>query len=194
MKRLFLLFSILFVSTLVFSQEEQNRSSVFNIGDKYSWYVNPSISLTIFDINYGLIGSMELGISLNENISIGGFYSTGILGVDPDGYSYEEGYDNYLDLGGISMSYCFNPENLFHYTAFLKSGFGNLALLKDEEYLNFALYVFNPGISIEYKLTNHIKIGLQTSYRIISPVVLDLISETQLTGTEIGLSLKIGSF
>ena len=105
-------------------------------------------------------------------MSIGGFYSSGILGVDPDGYSYEEGYNNYLDLGGISMSYCFNPENLFHYTAFLKSGFGNLALLKDEEFLNFTLYVFNPGISIDYKLTNHLKIGLLSSYRMISPVVL----------------------
>jgi len=195
MKKLLFLIFILSINTIAFSQEDKTKSSIFTLGENYSWYISTSFSATIFDIYYGAMLNFETGIYLNKNLSVGAFYSTG-LGVSPDGYSSEDGYNNYLDLGGLKFSYTLKPQDRFHPSIFLKSGFGNYALetISSAEFVNISVFTFSPGISIDYRVNNYFKLGLHTSYRNVSPINLSTLGETKLSGTEIGFTFKIGSF
>ncbi|MCF8371070.1 MAG: hypothetical protein K9H64_05570 [Bacteroidales bacterium] len=132
---------------------------------------------------------------INKNLYIGGFGYSAYNGLNPDGLTAEEDYENYFDYGGIWAGYIFKPNELIHPIFDIKAGWGNLAIdnLETGILVNFSTYVIKPSFELEMNINRYLKIGLDVHYRHVGKVEI-LTSTYDLSGTGVGLSFKFGWF
>jgi len=133
-------------------------------GAKGAWVVDQSYSLGA--AAYGLV----------NNISFPGYR-------EPLEFAY----------GGITLEYIFNATDEVSLTAGSLLGAG-IYDFNDNSGESDGVYVAEPELSLQYKISKNVRAEISAGYRAISDVELATVSNDKLSGFSYGLGLKIGSF
>lgn len=134
-------------------------------------------------------------VSINKNIYLGGFGYSAFNGLNPDGFTKQEDYENYFEYGGVWAGYVFSPNKVIHPVFDIKAGWGNLAIenLNTGITNNFSTYIIKPSFEIEMNINKFMKIGLDVHYRHVGEVEIEKFTY-DFSGTGLGFSFKFGWF
>ena len=83
--------------------------------------------------------------------------------------------------------------NLVHFSFYTLIGGGG-ANYNEEDQNGDTFFVIEPGVNALFNVTDFFRIGGGVSYRLISGVNLDGVSDTDLSGASVALTFKFGSF
>jgi hypothetical protein len=191
-----LLFSL---SLNVMAQKKENNT--FLHSDSLSWgaYGGPRISLINRAANTAFMVGGHGGVVLNSEFTLGGF-GQGMTGSsDLNGTLY--GYDNPLELslgfGGIFLEYMPFRHKLLHPSFSLPIGLGGASIKEensDSKISKTTVAVFTPRVGFDFNLSQSAVVSLFAGYQFIKTYDDFLIAEHDLSGWELGINLKLGTF
>lgn len=160
-----------------------NGDGAIKMGGRAVWLKNPRFGI-------GLAGYAVQGPSTLDNT----------LGTD---HRLAGGY------GGFHMEYNFNPNNFLHLSFPLLIAGGGMTYV-DQQLNNLdpnrvnvdaqAVFVLEPGVTLEMNVIKYLKVGLDLSYRYTSDTELNYESGAQildsngLNGLSAGITIKLGIF
>lgn len=98
-----------------------------------------------------------------------------------------------LGYGGLELEYVNRTRNLVHFSVYTLIGGGG-ANYNEEDQNGDTFFVIEPGVNALFNVTDFFRIGGGVSYRLISGVNLDGVSDTDLSGASVVLTFKFGSF
>ncbi len=194
--KLFLIF-FLILNLSILAQEKPNYQTFKTHKQtiEFGVMLSPMIDLTGTVHDFSFLWGGGAAVIINKNIYVGAFAYSAYKGLNPDGYTKAENYNNYFECAGIWTGYVFNPNILIHPVIDLKAGWGNLAIenLDTELIINFSTYIIKPSFEIEMNISKNLKLGLNIHYQHIGQ--FNILTETyNMSGTGVGLSFKYGFF
>ena len=171
-----------------------------------SGFGGPVIKFTrIHEQNALLVGGRG-GWIFNHTLMLGGGGYGVISEIDaPEGaLGPEEGpLDIEFLYAGFEIEYVRNFNSLLHYSFYTLIGAGTANFVKDvgsvwdsneQSGETDFLFVLEPAISGELSITPWFRLNLGASYRLVSGVDLDRLSESDFSGPAAALTLKFGRF
>ena len=102
-----------------------------------------------------------------------------------------------MDLHGPEFEYVSDPEALFHWTAGMHAGFGDLNYhVKniDQSWDKDWIYFMEPSAHIELNVFKWMRADLGASYRYVTGVDFPGLNNADVSGPSAVLTLKFGSF
>lgn len=150
-----------------------------------------------------LLGTGRIGILLNPNLAVGGFYAASLGEINPD---TETDTDIYYDIqmGGLILEYTLNPDKVLHVSFPLQLGWGELQADWREGSPNYGdddffgeerLFVIEPGALLEVNLLPWARLQAGASYRLVaSDLEYRGLRGTDLQGISGNIGLRFGMF
>ncbi len=186
MKKVFCLTLIIFFGSQLFAQDYS-----FNKFNTNKFYIDISGKTMPLNGNWGLMGGMKAGYNINEKITVGLF----VYGLIPDkiekNYINQEGKDE-LNMGytGFEVAYNHILSNKFSLTGNMLIGAAKVEYqdLGGEDYF----FIAEPGVGINYKLTDWFNLVYTVSFRFASGVKYSDFSNNSFSGLANDLSLRFG--
>ena len=141
------------------------------------------------------------GVIINGRFAFGGIgmglvNSMDIIDDDSNGNN-----DASLDLnygaGGLFMEYIFNSESPVFFSIPVNLMGGEITLedpTSDTEVESSGVFIIEPGINVDFRFTSNFVTGINLSYRQVIGSSLDNLSDQDISGVNIGLIFKFGSF
>lgn len=133
---------------------------------------------------------------IDNNLMIGGSYNWNIDHPEIAKTAADSTFFSKSHYGGLEVEYNFLPFQPVHFSIYNLIGFGKLdLLLNDKKYHEEENYfIYEPGLFLKINLTDIFHIGTGITYRYISELKNDLISNTSLGGFTGSLVFKFGKF
>ena len=218
MKKVTLMFAILFLAVLVNAQDEGQPRDDFNTvfgksgNIKLGWYIGIDAGYTRFDSRDVWLGGLSAGMVINHAFTIGG-WGRGI--TNPDRLYYPNATDTvgaYLTggYGGLLLEYTLFPKSVIHVTFPIMIGGGSATYTTDKEYWQFDdegnsenshttldkddFFVFEPGVRAELNIVKFMRLTAGISYRYTAGVDLINTSGTFMNNFTGTIGLKFGKF
>jgi hypothetical protein len=197
MKKYKILILILFIPMFVFSQSKDVKSKSKTI----SAYGGPLINFTQVDKNWGLMIGGKGGILINKKFSSGGI---GMGMVKNPVYNEDRISDETstplevsLGAGGMFLEYFLNfniPVSLSIPINIMAGGVSLKDKFKDKEIESSSIFILEPGINMELKVSKHFIPTINVSYRQVYGSSLTYLDNHDISGINIGLILRVGNF
>ena len=95
------------------------------------------------------------------------------------------------------MEYIHRSDNLIHWTIHTLLGGGSVALVEDNSNNRLEsdnLFVVEPSLDVDLNITNWFRLGMGVSYRLVTGLDSDIVSNSDLSGVGGLLILKFGKF
>ncbi len=218
MKHFFLLLFLFITATLIAqdkdtASEDSKRLSKkeikndlkhkFHPGKKgaFGFYLGTNYNYGLIADEHALILGGRLGFIVNHHLALG-FAARGIYSPQEKGNSGSNDYFATGGYGGFFVEPILFPSKIVHLTFPVSLGagaFGGVTYdfedepTAEEEDWDLVI-VLEPGINIEYKAANWIRIGAEANYRLVGDHQIDQFKNGDFDGFSAGICLKIGWF
>jgi len=218
MKRISLMLALLLTTTLLFAQDETNKSTdeiktVFGKGKKakLGWFVGIDPGYTAFGSKSVWLAGLSTGMIINHNFTIG---LTGRAWVNRNTLYYPNITDTtggYLEggYGGVLFEYTLFPKSVVHVTFPVMIGAGGAGYITDETYYQWnrndwdyrhktldsdAFFVVEPGVRAEVNLLKFMRLNAGISYRYVGDLQLIKTPKDLMSNFTATIGLKFGKF
>ncbi|MDP8207944.1 MAG: hypothetical protein P9L92_14850 [Candidatus Electryonea clarkiae] len=163
------------------------------------WQVGPIIKVGEINRQMGVFSGAKASLLVNRYFAVGGQacfttsdtkYSSG---NNPDPIEY----DLKLDYIGGEFEIIINPIAKMHSSINLFAGGGRVRIIdtgNTYESTNIGVFVGEPGVGVEWNITNWLRSGLVFSYRLVSNFESHGLDEVDLSDASVTIGLKIGKF
>jgi hypothetical protein len=218
MKRLTLIFAMLFIAILVNAQEEQNTkndeiNTVFGKDGKtkIGWFIGIDPGYTQFDGRDVWLGGISVGMVIDHNFTLG------LLGrgwTNHNGMFYPQVTDTvgaYLEggYGGLLLEYTLFPKSAVHLTFPVIIGAGGASYLTEEQYDEWdedewdhsnktldtdCFFTIEPGVRAEVNILKFMRLNAGISYRYVGGLDLINTSSNLMNNFTATVGLKFGKF
>jgi len=196
--------AVLLLNLTIAAGVSAEETGVLFGGDiRHSGYGAPTLQVTHFDDNLGVMAGVRGGWIINDQIVLGLSASGLVNSISEEsltGTSTGEG-DLITNFGycGLLLEYYLFPRSTVHVSVGVVVGAGGLLFaesLKNDHY-DFegdVLFVAEPEIGVYVNITSFFRAGLTLSYRLVTDVDTPNLSPNDLSGFAGGLSLSFGAF
>lgn len=158
--------------------------------------IAPTIGLTSIDQAFAVFAQLRTGIVLNNKFGIGGFYGQTINEFVPKSETFSNIYMDYK-VGGGYLEYTVFSNRLLHLTFPLMVGVGEVEMdnqrgaagLGEANFLHI-----EPAALLEINLSKFFRLHAGVGYRFIGPINYRNLSQTNLSGLNAQVGLKVGLF
>ncbi|MFN1835803.1 hypothetical protein AB2B38_011105 [Balneola sp. MJW-20] len=175
--------------------EEATRQRNFTI----SGFGGPLIrTMQVMDDWGILIGGKGGGI-INHQFAFGGVGMALADGYDFVGDNLNGNENAELNLGlgagGVFIEYIHRRDNLIQFSVPLHIMAGGVSVKEnDEEIESSGIFILEPGINLEFNITDHFIPGIGVSYMQVFGSSLENVDNRDISGITIGLVFKFGGF
>ncbi|MEP1095891.1 MAG: hypothetical protein ABJG78_12320 [Cyclobacteriaceae bacterium] len=189
-----------FISTAIFSQEMNTIFSKGNSGSASTGaYGGPLVQATQLANNWGLSIGGKGGVIINQRFAFGG------IGIGA-GSDYSFVGDNFIDdanaslnvsygAGGIFAEYISDLTNSIHFSVPINFMAGGVSIKdNDIDIESSGVFIIEPGVNLEFNLTESLIPGITFSYKQFMGSSLDNLNDKDLSGMSIGIVFKFGNF
>ncbi|AEV31288.1 hypothetical protein Oweho_0266 [Owenweeksia hongkongensis DSM 17368] len=169
--------------------------------DSLSWgaYGGPRTSIINPVGKTAFMAGGQGAIVLNSQFALGGF-GQGMTGSSEfDGVP--NGYDNPLELsmgyGGIFLEYMPFRHKILHPSFSLPIGLGGASVQEvnsDSKISKTTLVAFTPRVGLDFNISKSAVVSLFAGYQFIKTNDDFMIADHDLSGWELGISVKLGKF
>ncbi len=180
-------------SEALLNNDKQSKTSITGFG-------GPLIFATHINNELGLSIGGKGGAVFNEKFAFGGI---GFGMVSPPGFSGNNLSDNVntpmemtFGAGGIFFEYILKSGDFIKFSFPLNLMAGGINIYEsgmETEIESSAFFIFEPGISIDFKLSEHFTPSIYMSYRQALGSSLINLEDKDISGLNIGLMLKFGN-
>lgn len=203
MKTKILIIAMMAFSTVGFSQEIKTIFS--NDSTKHTsfgGYGGPLIEVPQINKDWGIIIGGKGGVIVNRKLAVGGIgkalvSNNNFLGNDLNGNENASLNLSY-GVGGIFVEYISQLENPIHISIPVNFMGGGVsvedATSVDSEIESSGIFVIEPGINLEFNVSNSFIPAINLSYRQVFGSSLVNLSDQDISGVNIGLLFKFGDF
>lgn len=195
--------SVLLSYPQVFAQDDDEPKTLFNLAEAdHGGYGGLRLSVTQINGETGLFVGGYGGYLLNHTLMIGGggyglvsnIKADPIAQTNPDKTLYVK-----MGYGGPMLQYLHNSKDVVHFVASLLIGAGGVtyALKDDYEALennSDSFFVLEPGLELEANIIKFFRIRLGVSYRFVSGIELEGLTDDEVSGATAQLSFLFGYF
>lgn len=178
-----------------FSMPAVARDTVFQSGYELAGYGGPEILYTrLNNQNTVIIGGKGVGLWGNDlyafSLGVAGYATPGRLNLSTD--------RNFnLAYGGMTVGYSRNPGDMFHWRSDAFLGAGSIWVTDNTTSLAVTsgnILVLELSAGADVNLTNHLQIGIGTSWRIISNPQIEGLTGKSLSGLGLKINIEFGQF
>jgi len=192
-------------STLLLSQEDETLVDIGKI--EHGGYGALAINFTNVKNDIGVMVGGYGGWLINHSFMIGGggfglannieaptaAQPQGAKTTSEDLLYLKEGY------GGLILEYIFNSSKLLHYNIQTLVGGGGVTYSLKNQYdvaedKNSSFFVWEIGANAELNVVTYFRLCLGAKYRLVSGVEMVGLSDSDLSGANLALTFKFGSF
>jgi len=181
------------------AQEE----TLFSGDVEHGGFGGPVIKFSQINNKNALLVGGRGGWIIDHRITIGGG-GYGLITKVPTINSQVDGADSLslgMGYGGFQLGYIHNSNRMIHFAFQTLIGGGGVSHMQwDNEFdFNFeeegdGFFILEPSVDVVLNVSTFFRICAGISYRYISGVDLDGLSDSDLSGTSAQLTLKFGSF
>ena len=155
------------------------------------FYANLVSKAATLNGDWGLFGGMRAGYNFNNNFSVG-LVAHGLI-PEKLGKSYinrDNRDELHIGYGGVEAAYSYDLSNKFYLTGTVMVGAGRV----DYENVDWYDYFFitEPGVSINYSITNWFGLSYAVNYRLASGVKYSNFSNASFSGWSMDLAFNFG--
>lgn len=159
----------------------------------------PVVKLTQVNDHFGVMAGGRGGWILNHRFVIGGGGYGLTDTVKGNEVAVGDTPDIMMGYGGLEFEYILNPDQVFHLSVYTLLGGGGVFYNNNREFSwndeeSDAFFVAEPAVNLIVNMTHFLRIGVGMSYRLITGVELQGISDSDLSGIAGNITLKFGIF
>jgi hypothetical protein len=209
MKKIYLLFAMVFCVLIVNAQEEEKQvkndefKTIFG-GKKFGGYGGIGLGYTVVDDKNAVIFNARGAAILNHWLALG------LMGA---GFVNEKSYNEPLSenvslvggYGGILIEPIIFPKSGVHLSFPIIAGVGGVSFTTfndqiDQQYksnnieTSQSVFIFEPGAELEFNLFKFMRMSLFATYRFATDLNLEYTSKMAMNGASVGLNMKFGKF
>jgi hypothetical protein len=171
---------------------DRGDETLFRGRTRVGGFLGPVIKFSEINDQFAVLVGGRAGFIINRALLIGieGYgLANEIEASTPRRRLLDFGY------GGVFLGYVNRSQKLVHLSIHSLIGGGGLHYRRDY-YPNWvdAIFVFEPGADLMLNVTRRFRIGLGGSYRFVSGVELDGLSNDEIGGPSASLVFKFGRF
>lgn len=179
-------------------QAAQDRTLVGSI-HHHGAFVAPVLKVTEMQGQLALLAGGRLAWVANHKLALG----VGGYGLLSDIKSDYFGPDTTalfnFGYGGVEIEYIFFPHHMFHFTVYSLIGGGGVGLYTRDPGIEFnwngdAFFVFEPGFNLEFNIREGWRFDFGYSYRFVSDLSMEGLSNKDLRDVAAVLTLRLGKF
>lgn len=175
--------------------DEVSRSSSFITGG----FGGPFIRTTQVMNDWGIVIGGKGGGIINHQFGFGGVGMALVNGYDFVGDNLNGNNNASLNLGlgagGVFIQYINRRDNLIQYSVPLHIMAGGVSVKEnDEDVESSGVFILEPGINIEFNISDQFIPGIDVSYQQVFGCSLENVDNQDISGINIGLVLKFGKF
>ncbi|MBL1214999.1 MAG: hypothetical protein HND52_16675 [Ignavibacteriae bacterium] len=189
MKHIVIIVLAALISAQLFAQDfSQKQSGEVELN---KFYIDLTSRAERIDGKWGLFGGMRAGYNLTENVSFGLTAHGLIPDIRESNYINQTGKDELtFGYGGIESNYKYNLSENFYLTGTFMAGMGRIALktLGGHDYF----FVFEPGTSVNFRITEWFGLGYSVNYRLATGVNYADFYNKSFSGWSMELGFKFG--
>lgn len=205
MKTKLVTFTMIFLSTLAFAQEEASKDkremkTLLGKDISHGGYLGFHMRMTEVNDQPALMLGGQAAWVIDHTVSIGVF-GTGVASE----VTYEDPFGNHYGMemgyGGLLFEVAFLPAQAVHVGFPVALGVGGVGYFEsrrfDENYIwkrGDGFFMAEPGVNIELSMTKHVRIYFGGSYRFVSGMALETKLHNELEGKAFVAGLKFGIF
>lgn len=202
MKTITLIIALMAFSTFSFAQEMKTLSSNDGIKNTtFGGYGGPLIQASYINDDWGIMMGGKGGVVINRRFALGGIGMGLINSTEFSGDDLKGDNNASLNLeygvGGIFAEYIFKLESPIHFSIpvnFMAGGIAVNDATSDAEIESATIFVIEPGINVEFNVSKTFIPAINLSYRQVFGSSLDNLSNQDISGVNLGLVFKFGSF
>jgi hypothetical protein len=194
MQRIIFIFLVICLISSLWAEEQTLVKKDFESGG----YGGPVWKLSSINGHSALLTGGRGGWILNHIfvIGVGGYSLSTEVKADPLSQNDKPLYIE-LYYGGLELEYIHNSDNMLHWTFHTLLGGGSVDLLEhdpENKIESDNLFVIEPSLNADLNITNWFRLGMGISYRLVTGITSDHISNSELSGFGGLLILKFGKF
>jgi len=160
------------------------------------FFVKANYGISQMDESNAHVFNASGGLTVNDQFSIGGYYSKSIAQINPKSETISNVYMDYWSVGGL-LEYTLFPKNLIHFTFPLYIGYGEVEM--DNEIGNAGLgeanfFQFEPMALLEINLHKNVRFDVGTGYRFVSKMDYRNFNQSDISGFTGYIGFKFGLF
>ena len=196
--------TVLVLSLLAAATVSAKEANVLLGGEvRHSGYGAPTLQLTHFDDNIGVMTGVRGGWIINDKFVLGLSASGLVNSISQESLTgtSTSGGNLITSFGycGLLLEYYLFPHSTVHVSVGAVVGAGGLRFsesLKNDhdDFEGDVPFVAEPEIGVYLNVTSFFRIGLTVSYRLVTDVDTANVSPIDLSGFAGGLSLSFGAF
>lgn len=181
----------IFVALITVQLSAQDISLTEQGNEQNRFYANLVSKAATLNGDWGLFGGVRAGYNFNNKFSLG-LVAHGLI-PEKLGKSYinrDERDELHIGYGGAEATYRYVLSNKFYLTGTVMVGAGRV----DYENADWHDYFFitEPGVAINYSLTNWFGLGYSVNYRLASGVKYFDFSNASFSGLSMDLTFNFG--
>jgi len=192
MKTKILIIALMTFSMIGLSQEESKT---------FYGYGGPLIQVPQINGDWGIMVGGKGGMAITNKIVIGGIgmglvHSNEFLGDDLNGNDNTSLNLSY-GAGGVFIEYFLNTESPVRFSIPVNLMGGGVTVkgaASDAEVESSGVFIFEPGVNIEFKVLENFTPALNFSYRLALGSSLENLSNADISGISFGLTFKFGKY
>jgi hypothetical protein len=181
-----------------FAEDETLLSGEFTSGG----YGGLEVKFTNIDNDFAVLAGARGGWIINHRLILG----AGGYGLVQDNINrYPIGFERYnfltMGYGGFMMELDFNPHKLVHGSGLILIGGGELSRAISAPYYweplgntEDGFFVVEPEVNVTVNMTSFMRISTGASYRFVSDVEMNGLTNEDISGPAASLTLRFGKF
>lgn len=202
MKKTVIFLSIAILSAFQGNLLAQNNSeSKTLLGNDFNlrnagFFVAPAFAFTQMDGAAASLFHLRGGISLGDQLALGGFFSHSLNQIQPQSETLPNVYMDYWSVGGF-LEYTLLSDKILHLTFPLYIGGGEVEMDRESGDLDIGeayFFTVEPSALLEINVHKFVRFNLGAGYRIMGQMNYRNLDQSDLSGLTGYAGLKIGLF
>ncbi|MCF7805618.1 MAG: hypothetical protein K9N46_16680 [Candidatus Marinimicrobia bacterium] len=189
MKKVIVFFCLLVIAIPLMGQEE----TLLGEDLEHGGFGGPVIKMTAINGDGAVMTGGRGGWIVNHSLVLGGGSYSMVNEFTSNGLDYD------FDYSGLEMEYIGRPMDLFHYSAYLLVGRGDIRRQTDNGNLTDFLrsdgvFVMAPEVNAVANVSEHFHMALGVGYRLVNGVDVASLTDGDLSGLSATLTFEFGKF
>jgi hypothetical protein len=203
MKKVFFLslLACLLLGERAYAQESNETKTL--LGDRapvntenLGFFVAPTFGITSMDGSSASLFNLRGGLSIQDKISVGAYFSTSLNEINPESETVQDVYMDYWTVGGFA-EYTLLAKKVVHLTFPLFIGYGEVQM--DNEVGDAGLgeanfFQIEPAALVEVNLHKNVRFNLGAGYRLVGQMDYRNFNQSQISGVTGYAGVKFGLF
>ncbi len=183
------------------AQENNDAKTLFGEGasirtENLGFFIAPAYGITSMDGSFASLFNLRGGLSIEDKIAFGGYFSTSLNEINPESETVQGIYMDYWTVGGFT-EYTLFSKKVVHLSFPLYIGYGEVQM--DNETGDSGLgeanfFQIEPSALLEVNLHRYVRFNLGAGYRLVGAMEYRNFNQSDLSGPTGCLGLKFGLF